>query len=58
MTPDPLKDLLDKRDALVVDLANSREMDALQLIENEQIRELGRIVMETTAEETATFSTT
>ena len=58
MTPDPLKDLLDKCDALVVDLANSREMDALQLIENEQIRELGRIVMETTAEETATFSTT
>ncbi len=58
MTPDPLKDLLDRRDALVVDLAQSREVDALQFIENEEIRELGRIVLETTTEETVTFSTT
>jgi hypothetical protein len=58
MNPDPLIDLLDKRDALVSDLANCRELDALQFIENEQIRELGRIVLETSTEETVTFSTT
>ncbi|MDD2763824.1 MAG: hypothetical protein PHE83_07620 [Opitutaceae bacterium] len=58
MTPDNLEDLLRRRDELTAVGDGIPVLEVDQAIENEEIRELGRIVLETTAEEAVAYSTT
>jgi hypothetical protein len=53
-----LEELLQLRDALAANEQNEPTIDYGHVIENDQIRELGRIVTEMASEETFVFSTT
>lgn len=58
MIPDELQELLNKRDALVAGEDTVARIELDEAIENEAIRELGRIVIEVTSDENVVFSTT
>ncbi len=57
MNNDELNDLLDQRDLVISASAEFTDIQTLA-IENEQIRELGRIVLETSDKDCVIFSCT
>ena len=57
MTNDELNDLLAQRDQVIAASEEFAEIN-MSAIENEQIRELGRIVLESSEQDCAVFSCT
>jgi len=57
MNHEALQELLQERDRVVAAASEFEAIDC-QVIENEAIRELGRIVMETSNDDSAVFSST
>jgi hypothetical protein len=57
-TPEDLSSVLEQRDRLVTSAAEFKLLKGEELIENEAIRELGQIVLQSTNEETTLYSCT
>lgn len=58
MNPNDIKDLLVKRDELIAHSEELSDLLLIEKIESDEIRELRKIVLETTSEDLAAFSTT